>query len=106
VTWNTHLNYKIGLCLLVQVGYTIYGVMVRPFDLVKDNIFETLNDLNYTTLIIILFWYQKSDDWSSVLKLAYIYIMIYSNIMFALVGICKFDFSFKIGELVWTILKM
>lgn len=92
VLLNSHLNYKIALLLFVQLCYTVYNMIVRPFDSAKDNILETLNDLNYSTLIMLLFWYQKADDWTSLSKSAYLYIMMSNNIIFSIVGICKHNF--------------
>ena len=73
--------------------YAIYIIILRPYQDVKGNIIEILNEVYYTILLGGLIYVNKKEDWSSLKTNIYMYFMVSNT-----VGIFLIVFSKKLDH--------
>ena len=71
---NTHI--KIILFILVNVFYWGYLILFRPFEEVKDNITEGINQILFLVLTLPLIFLTKEQEWNIIYVNIYLYMML------------------------------
>jgi len=84
-----NLYTKLWIFASIQWSYMILFALIRPFEEKKELLTEWINDFFYLAMIIILFFYNKLEDWTSLITDIYIYLIIGNNVLTLLVTICK-----------------
>ena len=69
-----------------QIWYLFYSVIIRQFSELKDNILEILNEVFYTILWSLLIFFKAEEKWSTTFENFYIGLMIWNNLLFALIS--------------------
>ena len=64
-----------------QLWYLLFSWILKPFNDVKDNILEIMNEVFYTFLWSSLIYFQTKDKWSTVFENAYIGVMLFNNLI-------------------------
>jgi cysteine-rich repeat protein len=65
----------------IQGAYSLLNILIRPQKDKKDQLQEILNELCFTVLIVLLFFWKTKEDWSKLRANIYLWIMIASNII-------------------------
>ena len=69
-----------------QVGYTAYVAVVRPYNSIKLNIYEIINEVDYTLHLICLMFFNTKDDWNDISTSIYMWTLaINAMIVFVIV---------------------
>ena len=61
---NLYLYIKLVLFIAIHITVMIYTLIVRPFEEIKDNMIEIINEASYTLLICSLLYYNQESRWS------------------------------------------
>ena len=87
---------KISVYATIQFVYMVLCCCLRPFKMTKDAIIDSINELIYLVLCILLVYFNTSDRWSSVISNAYIWIIISNNLVLLIFEIvCCFKWKSK-----------
>ena len=87
---------KISLFSSIQFISFLYIVIIRPFENVKENLFEIINDSFYFVLWVLLLYLNESSHWTRPFQIVYMWIILSNNIV---VFIISLTFS------IWQLLK-
>lgn len=84
----------------IQVLYTVFLIVVRPFDGHQENVIEILNELFFSLLVGMLFNFNTASKWSSSIiysnaTTTYVWIMMANNL--AIVSIIIVGFIVKLA---------
>ena len=78
---------KLGIYSSLQLVFFIYTVVLRPFDNVKDNLLEIVNEGHYVVLTSSLLFLNSESKWSQTMEIAYIAIIFSNNIVVCLIAL-------------------
>ena len=67
---------KSGLFSMIHLVCMVYYIAVRPFDNVKDNITETINQTTYFVMVTCLCFLREKENWSSSYETMYMYLFL------------------------------
>ena len=70
--------YTMLALIIIQLCYFVFLVIVRPFDEIKNNIIEIMNELYFGILLWWLFYFKSEDRWTATSTNLFIWI-IWSN---------------------------
>ena len=84
------LTIKIILLSLTQTGWTIFLLIIRPYQLHKDNICELINQLNVTFFSWMMIHYNTEESWNEVVNWISIGILILCSIIIVLILLIDF----------------
>ena len=79
----------ISILSAVQFWYMVYIMIIRPFENIKENIIEILNEVIFLILLTLLIYYNKNDDWNSTLKTIYMWLIVTNNILIFMIVLGK-----------------
>ena len=79
------LTLKMILLSLIQSGWTIFLLIIRPYQLQKDNICELINQLNVTFFSWMMIHYNTEESWNDVVNWISISILILCSLIIALI---------------------
>ena len=65
----------IGVLSVIQIFYLIYLAFLRPFEKVKGNIIEIVNECYFLLLLSSLYFLNTESDWTSIIISAYLWII-------------------------------
>ena len=95
--WMPSNTYpKLGIYSLLQLVFFVYTVVLRPFNNVKDNLLEIMNELHYVILTCSLLFLNYEYNWNQTLEIIYIAVIFSNNItvfLIALIFLFKLLFS-------------
>jgi len=83
------LNLKLQVYASIQLAYIILFTLIRHFKKKKDLLLEWVNNIFYLSLIIILFMYNKFEDWNPLATDVFIYLIMGNNIVTFFINVCK-----------------
>ena len=70
--WMPSNTYpKLGIYSLLQLLFFVYTVVLRPFNNVKDNLLEIVNEIHYVILTCSLLFLNYESEWNQVFEIAY-----------------------------------
>ena len=70
--WMPSSTYpKLGIYCFLQILFFIYTVLLRPFDNVKDNLLEIVNEIHYVVLTCSLLFLNYESEWNQTLEIVY-----------------------------------
>ena len=76
VFWTKgNIYIKLTVYLIIHLHCFVYIAIVRPFDNIKENCFEIVNDGFYVVLIILLFYWNTESTWTKTFEVLYISII-------------------------------
>ena len=78
---------KLGVYSSMQLVFFIYIIVLRPFDNIKDNLLEIVNEGHYVVLTSSLLFLNSESKWSQTMEIAYIAIIFSNNIIVCLLGL-------------------
>ena len=79
------LPLKMILLSLAQTGWTIFLLIIRPYQLHKDNICEWINQLNVTFFSWMMIHYNTEESWNNVVNWISIGILILCSLIIVLI---------------------
>ena len=86
--WNPSNTYpKIGVYSLIQLIFFLYTVILRPFNNIKDNLLEIVNEVHYVVLTSSLLFLNYESNWSQVKEIVYLAIIFSNNIIVCLISL-------------------
>jgi len=77
----TGYYYLVSGMLLVQILYTSFMIVVRPFKEPANNLIEWLNEIFFLLIVAYLMKYNSKQAWSPMPTKIYIYILMLNNIV-------------------------
>ena len=80
----------ISLLLVIQVIYLWYIALTRPYEQVKCNIIEILNEVYFSILLFILIFLNNENDWNSSKINMYMWMLISNTIVVFIVVNSKY----------------
>ena len=86
---NVHLKTKLIIYVSIQSVYVLSILAIRPFEKIKNQMLEMLNEIFYLVLWSLLFKYNTENDWTNKITQIYIWIIISNNIIFVIISLCK-----------------
>ena len=70
--WMPSNTYpKLGIYSFLQILFFVYTVVIRPFNNVKDNLLEIVNELHYVVLTCSLLFLNYESNWNQTLEIIY-----------------------------------
>jgi hypothetical protein len=80
----------VSVMLIFQILYVVALFLIRPFEQMQNNIVECLNEVFFTSMVVILVHVNTENKWAGLWTKIYVWIMMFNNL--ALVGVltCKF----------------
>ena len=91
VLWNNGSVYiKLGVYSIIQLCCFIYIIGVRPFNNIKENVFEVINDGLYLILVVLLFQLESESTWTKLFQIIYICIIFMNNILIFIISLLCF----------------
>ena len=76
---------KVGAFVVVQLLYAMFLVIVRPFEKVKDNIIESINQIIFFVLSIPLIHLNHENEWRDTYEETYITVLMFGPLIGGLV---------------------
>ena len=80
----------VGILVLLEVIYITILFLMRPFESVKNNFIEILNEIVFLGLACTLFYYNIKPRWNNVMILAFIFTVTINNLISAVIHIGRF----------------
>ena len=80
----------ISILTSFQVIYIWFVIYVRPYEEVKGNIIEIVNELYFTPLLFVLIFLNSIHDWNSVNTNVYLWVLSSNSIVVFLIVFSKF----------------
>jgi hypothetical protein len=77
----------ISIFVTVQFLYSAYVIVLRPFQEVKDNIIELMNETIFFTLGANLIYFNSKENWSELVENIFLYTIMGNNSMISLIMI-------------------
>ena len=74
---------------LLQIWYTGYLVIVRPFESAKDNLIEILNEIYFSVLLSSLIYLNSEKNWSSTTTAIYMWVITSNTILIFIIILSK-----------------
>ena len=71
----------IGLLVPIEVAFIVYAIIFKPFQEVKANIIQIVNEVSFFILLSALLVYNTSTDWTVTFSYIYMQIIIITNII-------------------------
>ena len=87
---------KISMYSVIQFVYFAIIWVMRPFEHQKDNLIDFINEVIYLVLCLMLWYWNTSERWNSVIEYIYIYIIIANNLINLLFSIASWFMKRKI----------
>ena len=73
----------------IQVFYTGYIILTRPYEEIKGNIIEMLNEFYFTSLLAALIFFNKENEWSSLKSGIYMWVLASNTMVIFLIVLSK-----------------
>ena len=86
---STPSKTLIGILWGIQVFYTGYIILIRPYEEIKGNIIEILNEFYFTSLLAALIFFNKEDEWSSLKSGIYMWVLASNTIVIFIIVFSK-----------------
>jgi hypothetical protein len=77
----------ISIFVTVQFLYSAYVIVLRPFQEVKDNIIELMNETIFFTLGANLIYFNSKENWTELVENIFLYTIMGNNSMISLIMI-------------------
>ena len=81
----------ISILSVMQLWYMTYIIILRPYENVKNNIIETLNEIFFSILLIWLIFINSEKDWSFIATQIYMWVIASNSIITFLLTLRKFS---------------
>ena len=77
------INSKIliGILTVLQLGYIIYLVILRPYSEIKANLIEAINEIYFFLLLAIIIFINVEEDWDSVRTGVYLHLIVTNSMI-------------------------
>ena len=72
----------------IHVATFAFTLIVRPFQHIKDNLIEVVNDASYAAMTLILLKFNKEEDWNKTIAVIGVYFLLGSTSLTVLIQIC------------------
>ena len=79
----------IGLLVPIELAFIVYAIIFKPFQEVKANIIQIVNEVSFFLLLSALLVYNTSTDWTVTFSYIYIQVIIITNIINFLIVLGK-----------------
>ena len=86
---STFPEWLLIVLFIFQLVYTGHLIILRPFEEVKANMIEVLNEIYLLIFYATLIFVKSKDDWTSAKILAFILVISSNGMIILLVVICK-----------------
>lgn len=84
---------KIILFMVVESIWCISICLIKPFNELKLNIIEIVNELFFTCACIGMFFLNQENDWSDTMTLVYVYFLVANMSLISLISVGKPNFK-------------
>ena len=91
---------------VLQIWYLIYIIILRPFEVKKNNIIEIVNEVFFSILLNSLIFLNSEGDWNSTLTEVYMWIIISNTIVILIIIICKYYCVITIVDSLITLIRL
>ena len=93
VTWIVCLNkankyVRIALYHVIQIGFTVIVIIMRPYKSLQDNLLETMNNLFYIILWSLLLEYNQSSEWNDTITCIFMGIIMFNVFIYGFIKLC------------------
>jgi hypothetical protein len=86
---NLPLSQYLAGATILQLIHIFLIVLIRPFEKVKDNIIEIVNEVGFTLLMGGIIHFKEKSIWNRTAISVYIYLMIFPALFIIFISICK-----------------
>ena len=86
---NTAIIGKISIMVTIQSSLLLYILILRPFESIKDNISDIINEIFYLFYCVFLFYYNTEDRWNDTTTETYFWILMSNNFILILIVLSK-----------------
>ena len=93
---NIDAMMSVSIFLGLQIIYLAVIVLLRPYKSIKDNIMENINEVLFTSLIVMLCFYHKQDKWTRIAENIYIGIILFNSLIMMTVAF---------ADLIWIVIQ-
>ena len=84
-------NLLIGLLSVIQLIYLIYTTILRPYEEVKDNMIEIINEIYFFLLFGSLLHLNKESEWNITFTLIYMWVLSSNTMVLFLIIVSKIN---------------
>ena len=78
---STYLFYVMLTLWLIQISYIVYLVKVRPFEEIRNNFIEVMNEIYFTVLLGSLYFLNSKEKWTTTYSNIYVWIIWSNNLL-------------------------
>ena len=79
----------VAVMVIIQVAYFTFIVSIRPYEVVKNNAIEIINEAFFLLFLLILTYFNDKNIWSESSSLAFIYMILLNSMIIISIMICK-----------------
>ena len=72
----------LSILSIFQIGYLVYVIILRPFEGIKSNIIEIMNEIYFFLLLFSLVFLQTENNWSSMITDLYVWVLASNTIIY------------------------
>lgn len=84
------VNFKLIVFSMVQLPYFAIITWLRPYESMKENFVELINEILFWILYLSHFILQDKSDWKSLYESIYVYLIIGNNLFCSLLSFSKY----------------
>ena len=88
-----HFYAKMCMLMIIQISYLIYLLAVRPFESIRDNLIEILNELIILFISLILTIYSSESAWTGSIDSIVINTSLFNNIMILVIIVLALTYN-------------
>ena len=83
---STYLFYVMLTRWLIQISYIVYLVKVRPFEEIRNNFIEVINEIYFTVLLGSLYYLNSKEKWTTTYSNIYVWIIWSNNLLILVIA--------------------
>ena len=95
---STPSRVLVSVITFIQILYAVYIVYWRPYEEVKANIIEIVNEAYFSVLLLILAFVNCESDWSSIKTSAYMWLLVSNTVAIFIVILGKEHAEFLLNR--------
>ena len=95
---STPSRVLVSIITFIQILYAVYIVYWRPYEEVKINIIEIVNEAYFSVLLLILAFVNCESDWSSIKTSAYMWLLVSNTVAIFIVILGKEHAKFLLNR--------
>ena len=78
-----------SIMLTIQFLYWLSLILIKPFDVVKDNIIEIANETFYMIFVCFMIHCENESKWTTVITYTFLYMMTLNTVIVCIISLSK-----------------